>query len=199
MSGPDEAEKHRLRGNEHFKKGNYEGALEEFYLGLEQDPENIRLLNNMAITQRALKKFKDALKTYDRILTIDPDNDKALVGKQKCLDSMPEEDEEAAITFVEEEEVPDVEEPEEEPEAEAPEVMEPEEEVPEEEQEEEDWGEDLLEDEEGDEFDDVFSDLLDEAEEAVGSKNIMTPPLPTTVGPTSVQSPAIRSVAHSST
>jgi tetratricopeptide (TPR) repeat protein len=54
------------------KVGDYDGALTSYRLALRQSPNNVRVLENMAIAFSKLGQLDDAIRSYKRALSIDP-------------------------------------------------------------------------------------------------------------------------------
>jgi TolB-like protein/thioredoxin-like negative regulator of GroEL len=63
------------------RKGEWQKSLEYFRQAIELDPRNISLLGWNANAYEELRDYPSALKTYDQILEISPDNADALVSK----------------------------------------------------------------------------------------------------------------------
>ncbi|MBO24863.1 MAG: hypothetical protein CMO65_06645 [Verrucomicrobiales bacterium] len=67
----------RLRGKILYLTEDYQGALTDFKTLLEQSPEDVYLLQCSAICEFKLDNPQDAKGTYEKILSIDPDNELA--------------------------------------------------------------------------------------------------------------------------
>ncbi|XP_015127267.1 sperm-associated antigen 1 [Diachasma alloeum] len=80
-------EKEREKGNEAFRTGDYEEALQQYSLSLEID-STINGYNNRAITYIKLEKFEEAIRDCDRVLSLDYTNVKALLRRASALESL---------------------------------------------------------------------------------------------------------------
>jgi tetratricopeptide (TPR) repeat protein len=54
------------------KQGDYDGALTSYRLALRERPNNVRVLENMAIAFSKTGQLDDAIRSYKRALSIDP-------------------------------------------------------------------------------------------------------------------------------
>ncbi|KAJ8952489.1 hypothetical protein NQ318_003285 [Aromia moschata] len=77
----------REKGNEFFKSGDYEEALQCYTDSISSKP-SVDNLNNRAVTYLKLKKYKLALHDCDRVLTIQRDNLKAHLRKGEALEKL---------------------------------------------------------------------------------------------------------------
>lgn len=57
-----------------LKKNNYSEALNYFQKAVEEEPNNISYLTELATTHYRLKNYDEAIKTYDKILGLEKDN-----------------------------------------------------------------------------------------------------------------------------
>ena len=67
----DKAAAHVYRGLVNMERENFYGAIDDFKVALETESELKEALFDLALAQEKIKKFDDAIKTYDKILTID--------------------------------------------------------------------------------------------------------------------------------
>ncbi|CAG9839191.1 unnamed protein product [Diabrotica balteata] len=81
------SEREREKGNECFKVGGYEEALEFYTRSIESKvtPEN---LNNRAVTYLKLKRYREAVEDCDKVLSFEKDNIKAHTRKAEALDKL---------------------------------------------------------------------------------------------------------------
>ncbi|MDQ6718230.1 MAG: tetratricopeptide repeat protein [Gemmatimonadota bacterium] len=54
------------------KQGDYDAALTSYRLALREQPNNVRVLENMAIASSRLGQADDAIRSYKRALSIEP-------------------------------------------------------------------------------------------------------------------------------
>jgi DnaJ family protein C protein 7 len=75
----------KTKGNESFKKGAYQEALNHYTSGIQQDPSNRKvgsvLYANRALAQVKLKKFKDALNDCNKAIEWNPHYAKAFLRR----------------------------------------------------------------------------------------------------------------------
>ncbi|CAH1115955.1 unnamed protein product [Phaedon cochleariae] len=81
------SDRERERGNEYFKSGNYEEAL-QCYTNSIQTKANVDNLNNRAVTFLKLEKYQDTLNDCNKVLSLEKDNLKALLRKAQALEKM---------------------------------------------------------------------------------------------------------------
>ena len=67
----DKAAAYVYRGLVNMERENFYGALDDFQAALEVENELKEALFDLALAQEKLSKFDDAIKTYDKLLTID--------------------------------------------------------------------------------------------------------------------------------
>ena len=67
----DKAAAYVYRGLVNMEREDFYAALDDFNSALEIEPELKEALFDLALTQEQLKKFDDAIKTYDKLLTVD--------------------------------------------------------------------------------------------------------------------------------
>lgn len=72
---PNDAEKYVYRGAVYFARKDYWNAHADFKNALELEPDLTDVLFNLAITEEKLNRPKDALKTYDKYLTLNPSSE----------------------------------------------------------------------------------------------------------------------------
>jgi stress-induced-phosphoprotein 1 len=89
---PELAEEHRLKGNEHFKKGKWPDALKEYEEAEKRDPKNIKVIGNKALCYLKLMEPMLSIKECDKCLKLDPKFVKAWERKGKCHSMMKEYD-----------------------------------------------------------------------------------------------------------
>jgi TolB-like protein/Tfp pilus assembly protein PilF len=65
--------------------GHWDDAVAELRRGIELDPRNISVSNNLALTYCAMRRFPEALATLDRVLAWYPTNARALLTKADAL------------------------------------------------------------------------------------------------------------------
>lgn len=61
-------------GRESFKKNDYSLALNYFMKAVESEPDNIDYLTELAIAHYRLKNYDEAVRNYDRIMSLDSNN-----------------------------------------------------------------------------------------------------------------------------
>ncbi|KAJ8978743.1 hypothetical protein NQ317_003276 [Molorchus minor] len=90
---PTEAEavyasnREKEKGNEFFKAGDYDEALQCYTNSISSKP-CVNNLNNRAVTYLKLKQYELALEDCDRVLTIERDNVKAYTRKGEALEKL---------------------------------------------------------------------------------------------------------------
>src|SRR4029077_4922075 len=67
------------------RKGKWQQSLEYYRQATEIDPRKIALLASNGQTYGELREYSSALKTYDQVLEISPDNADALGSKAEIL------------------------------------------------------------------------------------------------------------------
>ena len=67
----DKAAAYVYRGIVNFERENFYSAIDDFEIALNTEPELKEALFDLALAQEKIKKLDDAIKTYDKILTID--------------------------------------------------------------------------------------------------------------------------------
>lgn len=63
-----------ISGDKRFEAQDWVGAVQEYRLGLELDPQNLNLLNSLGVCYGYQKQFDRALESFDRVLSLSPDN-----------------------------------------------------------------------------------------------------------------------------
>lgn len=81
------ADREREKGNEFFKAGDYEEALQCYSHSILTKP-SVNSLNNRAVTYVKLKKYRKALQDCDRVLALDGDNLKGHLRKAEALEGL---------------------------------------------------------------------------------------------------------------
>lgn len=81
------AEREKEKGNDFFKAGDYEEALQCYTRSVLSKP-SVNNLNNRAVTYVKLKKYRKALEDCDRVLAMDSDNLKARLRKAEALECL---------------------------------------------------------------------------------------------------------------
>ncbi|XP_056644783.1 sperm-associated antigen 1 [Diorhabda sublineata] len=81
------SERERETGNEYFKIGDFEQAL-QCYSSSIQSKTTINNLNNRAVTYLKLKRYEEAVKDCDKVLAIEKDNVKAHTRKAEALEKL---------------------------------------------------------------------------------------------------------------
>ncbi len=77
----------RVRAIARQNQGNFTGAIEDYDAGLKLRPEDKMLMVNKAVCLGAVKDYDNAHATYDRLLAVDPRNDRAHLGMAHlCLE-----------------------------------------------------------------------------------------------------------------
>lgn len=79
-----EAEAFKVKGNEFFKQGQFEKALEEYKAGLKCDPECIAIYSNRSAVWIKLKEIDFALNDCKKCFELDPNFIKAYVRMGTC-------------------------------------------------------------------------------------------------------------------
>lgn len=76
------SEKDRLlaEGIDHFRRGNYEAAVESFREVLENDPENSQAYLSIGSTYLRMNRLAEAARSFRRVISVHPDNATAHVG-----------------------------------------------------------------------------------------------------------------------
>eukprot|EP00928_Gymnodinium_smaydae_P009351 TRINITY_DN1348_c0_g1_i1.p1 TRINITY_DN1348_c0_g1~~TRINITY_DN1348_c0_g1_i1.p1 ORF type:complete len:288 (+),score=70.07 TRINITY_DN1348_c0_g1_i1:33-896(+) len=82
------AEQCKLRGNDHFKAGQYELAAGAYSEAIRQEPGECAYWVNRCAAYRQLKMWPDALQDAMKALQLEPDNAKAHYGKVVCLQAL---------------------------------------------------------------------------------------------------------------
>lgn len=77
----------REKGNEYFKVGDYDEAL-QCYNNSIKCKKTIHNLNNRAVTYFKLKNYNEALKDCEAVLALDEHNEKALLRKAEILNCL---------------------------------------------------------------------------------------------------------------
>jgi len=67
------AEGYKDKGNEEFKKGNYDKAIEFYTYATEMDPKNHTFYTNRALCYEKMKRYDKALKDADRAISLKSD------------------------------------------------------------------------------------------------------------------------------
>jgi len=70
------AESYKEKGNDEFKKGNYEKAIEFYTYATEMDPRNHVYYTNRALCYSTMKKWDKALRDAEKSVSIKPDWEK---------------------------------------------------------------------------------------------------------------------------
>jgi sperm-associated antigen 1 len=78
------AKQHKYKGNDLFRVGDYEAALQEYSASLKLD-DTSTCLNNRALVYFKLSQFGKAIRDCDRSLVLEPKNSKALFRKAESL------------------------------------------------------------------------------------------------------------------
>jgi TolB-like protein/Flp pilus assembly protein TadD len=78
---PNSSEAPYALGRVTRREGHYDQSIPYFEQALALDPRNVELLNAAASTYAALKQFPAALKLYDRVLDVKPNDPDALADK----------------------------------------------------------------------------------------------------------------------
>jgi stress-induced-phosphoprotein 1 len=78
---PELSEEHRQKGNEHFKKGEFNLALKEYEEATRRNPHDAKIFNNKATVFVKMLKFNEAMKEVDQCLKLDPTFTKAILRK----------------------------------------------------------------------------------------------------------------------
>lgn len=79
--------RHKARGNEHFKRREFEAAIREYSLGIERRP-TATLHSNRSAAYCALGQFQAASEDADRAIALDPNWAKTYSRKGKALYGM---------------------------------------------------------------------------------------------------------------
>ena len=82
---PDQADCLHLLGLIFLQRGEHVLAVEHIDSALKNDPHNIFALNNRGLALKELKRFDEALASYDRALVVKPDYAEALVNRGNIL------------------------------------------------------------------------------------------------------------------
>jgi len=69
---PELADVHKAKGNEHFKKGEFPQALEEYSIAIRRNPESAPLYCNRCFAYTKLMDLGSAEKDADKGIEIDP-------------------------------------------------------------------------------------------------------------------------------
>ncbi|XP_043790660.1 RNA polymerase II-associated protein 3 [Apis laboriosa] len=83
------ADQEREKGNEAYRAGDYEEALEHYNISIKMN-SNIITHNNRAMTYIKLQRYQDALKDCNIVLNVECMNIKALLRRALCLDHLGE-------------------------------------------------------------------------------------------------------------
>jgi len=78
---PELAETHRLKGNEHYGKGEYPAAVKEYEEGIRRNPSDPKLYANKATALMKLMEYPSALRDVEKCLELDPNYVKAWAKK----------------------------------------------------------------------------------------------------------------------
>jgi stress-induced-phosphoprotein 1 len=78
---PEMSEEHRQKGNEYFKKGEFNMALKEYEEAARRNPNDAKIFNNKATVFVKMLKFNEAMKEVDHCLELDPTFIKAMLRK----------------------------------------------------------------------------------------------------------------------
>ncbi|KAJ8917456.1 hypothetical protein NQ315_005503 [Exocentrus adspersus] len=81
------ADREKEKGNEYFKAGDYEEALQCYTNSISSKPSTNNF-NNRAVTYIKLKRYEKALKDCDKVLAIERDNLKAHLRKAEALEGL---------------------------------------------------------------------------------------------------------------
>ncbi|CAD1472360.1 unnamed protein product, partial [Heterotrigona itama] len=81
------AEQEREKGNEAFRAGDYEEALEHYNSSIKMN-SNITTYNNRAMTYIKLQRYEDALNDCNMVLSVEYTNMKALLRRAVSLDHL---------------------------------------------------------------------------------------------------------------
>ena len=82
------AEAYGNRGLSYYNDGEYKIALENFETALKYDSNFPDIIFNLAMTQEKLKKFDDALKSYDKFIELVPDDEKGYYNRGRLETEM---------------------------------------------------------------------------------------------------------------
>ncbi|CAK58586.1 unnamed protein product (macronuclear) [Paramecium tetraurelia] len=80
-----QAEDHKNRGNDYFKRSQYSNAAEEYEKAIELCPNEPNYYGNRAACFLQMKKYKKCLKDCEKALSLDPNNAKFLRRKALSL------------------------------------------------------------------------------------------------------------------
>jgi len=100
------AESFKLKGNEYFKQGDYEKAIENYTYATEMDPRNHIYFTNRSLCYSSMKNWAKSLRDADKAIALKSDWEKgwyrrgvalsnlgryeeAMVAFQKCMDLNP--------------------------------------------------------------------------------------------------------------
>ena len=61
-------------GRDFFNRHNYSAALDYFEAAAKDEPDNIGYLTELAVTHYQLKNYREAIKIYEKIISLDEDN-----------------------------------------------------------------------------------------------------------------------------
>jgi stress-induced-phosphoprotein 1 len=70
----EQAEAEKLKGNELFKKGDYDGALEHYEKAIELEPHNVTFANNKATCLIKQKKYDEAVEVCTKAIEVGREN-----------------------------------------------------------------------------------------------------------------------------
>jgi tetratricopeptide (TPR) repeat protein len=95
-----EAERYKEKGNEEFKKGNYEAAIENYTYATEMDPTNHIFFTNRAAAYAHMKRWDKSLRDAEKSVQLNPRWDKGhwRIGNAKMALGLVEEAEKAYKT-----------------------------------------------------------------------------------------------------
>lgn len=82
--GDDAAEEFKTQGNELYKKGDYQGAIDMYTQAIEAAPTVVAYYGNRAAAAFMLAKYKEVIVDCNRALVFDPTFFKGYVRKAKA-------------------------------------------------------------------------------------------------------------------
>jgi len=80
-----EAEKYKEKGNDEYKKGNYERAIEYYTYATEMDPKNHVYFTNRAMCYGQMKKWDKSLRDSDKAIALNKSWEKAWYRRGMAL------------------------------------------------------------------------------------------------------------------